>query len=75
MEKAVSYTKNTGLGVVAMLALFAAAGVVGVILNMTTWEQLGDWMAKAALLGLVLVVVGAIAGMIAGAVAGSGEKK
>lgn len=67
MEKAVSYAKGSGLGVVALLAVIAAAGLVSIIFEAATWEEFSDWMTKAVLVGIVVVALAFVVGLVASA--------
>lgn len=73
MDKMLQYTKSTGLFTLMVLAILVAGGVIAVVVNAATWEQFSDWMTKALIVGLVVVVLGAVIGALAG-MFGSHEK-
>lgn len=67
MEKTLIFVRNTSLMSVALLAVFAAVGAVAVILDALTWDILADWLLKAALIAVVVIVLSGILGVVGGA--------
>ena len=73
MDNSVMIAKNTALVVAGLLAVFVSLGVIAVIFEGLTWQVLGDWTLKGALVGIVVVALGAIIGAI-GAATGNKSK-
>lgn len=67
-----SYVKNTGLAAGALVALLTGGGLIAVIFDAISWSDLGDWVLKAVLVAVVLVVVSGVIGAISSA---AGNKK
>ncbi|MGI6612227.1 MAG: hypothetical protein ACOX0Z_01460 [Candidatus Nanosyncoccaceae bacterium] len=64
MQKALKYIRNASLAAIGVLALFIGAGVIAIILDKVTWQQLGDWTLKAVLIAIVGVVISGVLGII-----------
>lgn len=64
MEKFNSFIKNTFIGVVSALVVFAAVGAVMAVLNAVTWEVFGDWLFKGAIVAAIVFVGAGLVGLL-----------
>ena len=64
MDNAMFMVKNTALVVAGLLAVFIGLSIIAVIFDVLSWEVLGDWTLKLALIGIVVVILSGVVGMI-----------
>lgn len=64
MEKISYFIKNTFIGVVSALVVFAAVGAVMAVLNAVTWEVFGDWLFKGAAVAAIVFVGAGLVGLL-----------
>ncbi len=51
------YITNTTIVIASLYVIFAGLSAAAVVLEWTTWDKVGDWLAKAlALAGIVLAI-------------------
>jgi hypothetical protein len=66
MNTTLAYIKTVSLVLIGFLVLFIGIGAITVVLNIATWEQLGDWSAKAAIIAVIVFILNAVGSSIAG---------
>ena len=62
-----NFAKNTGLLIIAVLAILAAGLGIGMVLEAISWNEFTDLMTKAVLVGIIVVAATGIVGAIMGA--------
>jgi hypothetical protein len=66
MEKSAVYIKSVALVIIGFLVLFMAVGAIAAVLGGITWNQLGDWTFKAALVAGILFALNVVVSIIVG---------
>lgn len=54
------YISSSIIVVVAFYAIFAGLLAITSVLEWTKWDEIGDWLAKGALVALIFLVLNAI---------------
>lgn len=71
MERALNYTRNVAVVLLAGLVVFVACAAVAAVFNATTWQTVNEWVSKAVMVTGILFVGNVVVALLVGS---SGKK-